>query len=67
MPESRARSISGRSDDTSQSRARTAFFFVTLPEALPIAVIRGFIAWFTDSVSGSTERGWSREAFEMGR
>ncbi|HYV01516.1 MAG TPA: ArsA family ATPase [Actinomycetota bacterium] len=28
--------------------AQTAFFFVTLPEALPIAVIRRFIAWFTD-------------------
>ncbi|HSL14870.1 MAG TPA: ArsA family ATPase [Actinomycetota bacterium] len=28
--------------------AKTAFFFVTLPEALPIAVIRRFIAWFTD-------------------
>ncbi|TMD29169.1 MAG: arsenic transporter [Chloroflexi bacterium] len=27
---------------------RTAFFFVTLPEALPIAVIRRFIGWFTD-------------------
>jgi arsenite-transporting ATPase len=27
---------------------RTAFFFVTLPEALPIAVIRRFIDWFTD-------------------
>jgi arsenite/tail-anchored protein-transporting ATPase len=27
---------------------RTAFFFVTLPEALPIAVIRRFISWFTD-------------------
>ena len=25
---------------------RTAFFFVTLPEALPIAVISGFIGWF---------------------
>ncbi len=25
---------------------RTAFFFVTLPEALPIAVIRRFINWF---------------------
>ncbi|HEX9441991.1 MAG TPA: ArsA-related P-loop ATPase, partial [Roseiflexaceae bacterium] len=24
----------------------TAFFFVTLPEALPIAVIRRFIDWF---------------------
>ena len=27
---------------------RTAFFFVTLPEALPIAVITRFIDWFTD-------------------
>jgi arsenite/tail-anchored protein-transporting ATPase len=27
---------------------QTAFFFVTLPEALPIAVIRRFIKWFTD-------------------
>jgi arsenite-transporting ATPase len=27
---------------------KTAFFFVTLPEALPIAVIRRFISWFTD-------------------
>lgn len=26
--------------------AQTAFFFVTLPEALPIAVIRRFINWF---------------------
>jgi arsenite-transporting ATPase len=26
--------------------ARTAFFFVTLPEALPIAVISRFIGWF---------------------
>ena len=26
----------------------TAFFFVTLPEALPIAVIKRFINWFTD-------------------
>jgi arsenite-transporting ATPase len=26
----------------------TAFFFVTLPEALPIAVIRRFIHWFHD-------------------
>ncbi|MBN1312260.1 MAG: ArsA family ATPase [Anaerolineae bacterium] len=30
-------------DDT-----KTAFFFVTLPEALPIAVIRRFIDWFTE-------------------
>jgi len=28
--------------------AKTAFFFVTLPEALPIAVIKRFINWFTD-------------------
>ena len=27
---------------------RTAFFFVTLPEALPIAVITRFIAWFKE-------------------
>ena len=26
--------------------ARTAFFFVTLPEALPIAVITRFVSWF---------------------
>jgi len=26
--------------------AKTAFFFVTLPEALPIAVVRRFINWF---------------------
>ncbi len=30
-------------DDT-----KTAFFFVTLPEALPIAVIRRFINWFNE-------------------
>jgi len=28
--------------------AKTAFFFVTLPEALPIAVVRRFISWFTE-------------------
>src|SRR6059036_4187242 len=28
--------------------AKTAFFFVTLPEALPIAVIKRFIQWFRD-------------------
>ena len=28
--------------------AKTSFFFVTLPEALPIAVIKRFIAWFHD-------------------
>jgi arsenite-transporting ATPase len=27
---------------------KTAFFFITLPEALPIAVIKRFIAWFHD-------------------
>jgi arsenite-transporting ATPase len=27
---------------------KTAFFFVTLPEALPIAVIRRFISWFNE-------------------
>jgi len=27
---------------------RTAFFFITLPEALPIAVIVRFIGWFHD-------------------
>ena len=27
---------------------KTAFFFVTLPEALPIAVIKRFIQWFRD-------------------
>lgn len=41
-------------DRMEQARARltnaeqTAFFFVTLPEALPIAVITRFINWFTD-------------------
>jgi arsenite-transporting ATPase len=27
---------------------KTAFFFITLPEALPIAVIKRFISWFHD-------------------
>jgi len=27
---------------------KTAFFFVTLPEALPIAVVRRFINWFEE-------------------
>jgi arsenite-transporting ATPase len=30
------------------SAEKTAFFFVTLPEALPIAVIKRFIQWFHD-------------------
>jgi arsenite-transporting ATPase len=29
-------------------KEKTAFFFVTLPEALPIAVIKRFIQWFRD-------------------
>jgi arsenite-transporting ATPase len=29
-------------------KEKTAFFFVTLPEALPIAVIKRFIGWFND-------------------
>jgi arsenite-transporting ATPase len=28
--------------------AKTAFFFITLPEALPIAVIRRFVNWFDE-------------------
>lgn len=28
--------------------SKTSFFFVTLPEALPIAVIRRFIGWFNE-------------------
>jgi len=27
---------------------KTAFFFITLPEALPIAVIKRFVNWFHD-------------------
>jgi arsenite-transporting ATPase len=30
------------------SADKTAFFFITLPEALPIAVIKRFISWFHD-------------------
>ena len=30
------------------SEDKTAFFFITLPEALPIAVIKRFIYWFQD-------------------
>jgi len=36
----------GRARDLLTDRQKTAFFFVTLPEALPIAVIRRFVAWF---------------------
>lgn len=38
----------GHAKDLLTDEAKTAFFFVTLPEALPIAVIRRFINWFTD-------------------
>jgi arsenite-transporting ATPase len=37
-----------RARDLLTDDERTAFFFVTLPESLPIAVIRRFIGWFTD-------------------
>jgi len=37
-----------RSKDVLTDADQTAFFFVTLPEALPIAVIRRFIGWFRD-------------------
>ncbi len=29
-------------------KEKTAFFFITLPEALPIAVVKRFIQWFHD-------------------
>jgi arsenite-transporting ATPase len=38
----------GRAKDLLTDDQKTAFFFVTLPEALPIAVIKRFIAWFYD-------------------
>jgi arsenite-transporting ATPase len=38
----------GRAKDLLTDEQKTAFFFVTLPEALPIAVIKRFIAWFHD-------------------
>jgi arsenite/tail-anchored protein-transporting ATPase len=38
----------GHAKDLLTDPDKTAFFFVTLPEALPIAVIRRFINWFTD-------------------
>jgi arsenite-transporting ATPase len=37
-----------RTKDLLTDAERTAFFFVTLPEALPIAVIKRFIGWFQD-------------------
>ena len=36
----------GHAKELLTDAAKTAFFFVTLPEALPIAVIRRFINWF---------------------
>jgi arsenite-transporting ATPase len=37
-----------RAKDLLTDAEKTAFFFVTLPEALPIAVIKRFINWFQD-------------------
>ncbi len=38
----------GRARELLTDKEQTAFFFVTLPEALPIAVIKRFIQWFHD-------------------
>jgi len=38
----------GRAKELLTNVERTAFFFVTLPEALPIAVIKRFISWFEE-------------------
>ncbi len=38
----------GRAKSLLTNPALTSFFFVTLPEALPIAVITRFISWFQD-------------------
>ncbi len=38
----------GKAREMLTDSAQTAFFFVTLPEALPIAVITRFIGWFHD-------------------
>lgn len=38
----------GHARDLLCDHDKTAFFFVTLPEALPIAVIKRFIGWFND-------------------
>jgi arsenite-transporting ATPase len=38
----------GKAKELLTDGERTAFFFATLPEALPIAVIRRFMAWFQD-------------------
>jgi len=36
----------GHARELLTDQQKTAFFFVTLPEALPIAVIKRFVAWF---------------------
>jgi arsenite/tail-anchored protein-transporting ATPase len=38
----------GHARELLTDREKTAFFFITLPEALPIAVIKRFIQWFHD-------------------
>jgi arsenite-transporting ATPase len=38
----------GHAKELLTDESKTAFFFVTLPEALPIAVIRRFINWFDE-------------------
>jgi arsenite-transporting ATPase len=38
----------GHAKELLTDETRTAFFFVALPEALPIAVIKRFISWFHD-------------------
>jgi arsenite-transporting ATPase len=38
----------GQARELLTDQQKTAFFFVTLPEALPIAVIKRFIQWFRD-------------------
>ena len=50
----------GRARQLLTDPALTAFFFVTLPEALPIAVITRFLKWFEDfgiSVGGIVVNG----------
>jgi arsenite-transporting ATPase len=42
------RSRMGHAKELLTDVEKTAFFFVTLPEALPIAVIRRFIGWFDE-------------------
>jgi arsenite/tail-anchored protein-transporting ATPase len=44
----RFRQRMGQARERLTDAAKTAFFFVTLPEALPIAVISRFIGWFHD-------------------